>query len=303
MPNLIQELSTKGLLQHPPSFLADATQYLVIMGSVAYGVSNDTSDMDVYGFAIPPKDVMFPQERGEIPGFDPFETQFQQFQQHHIKDSTALGGKGREYDITVYSIAKYFRLLMDNNPNIIDSLFVPDNCILYSTPLADTVRRNRNLFLHKGCWSKFKGYAYSQLHKIRTKKPERSRQKYIEQFGYDVKFAYHVVRLLDEVEQLLTTGELNLSRNKEQLKAIRRGDWTLNQIEAHFKQKETQLEQAYAKSDLPEKPDTEAIRSLLLQCLENYFGRLTSTMSKQEVSEAALKKIATIIKGTGISPY
>lgn len=302
MANLIKQLADNNLLQQPPHFLADGTQFLVIMGSVAYGVSNDSSDMDVYGFAIPPKDIMFPQERGEIPGFDPYETQFHQFQQHHIVDQSALGGKGRNYDLSVYSIAKYFRLLMENNPNIIDSLFVPDNCILYSTPIADTVRENRKLFLHKGCWAKFKGYAYSQLHKIRTKKPVGNRKKNIEEFGYDVKFAYHVVRLLDEVEQLLTTGELNLSRNREQLKAIRRGDWKLEQVEEHFKQKESQLEAAYAKSDLPDKPDTVSIRKLLSQCLESYYGSLTSLVTPQDVSKTVLKKIAAIIKQAGVIP-
>ncbi len=57
--------------------------------------------------------------------------------------------------MTVYPIVKYFRLLMDNNPNIIDSLFVPRNCVLYSTKVGEMVRENRHIFLHKGCWAKF----------------------------------------------------------------------------------------------------------------------------------------------------
>ena len=88
-------------------------QYEVIMGSVAYGVSNDSSDMDIYAFAIPPKGMMFPHLRGEIPGFDQCAVQFEQYQQHHILDAAALGGKGRVYDVTVFAIAKYFSLLTD----------------------------------------------------------------------------------------------------------------------------------------------------------------------------------------------
>jgi len=85
---------------------------------------------------------------------------------HYIEDESALVGKGCVYDMTIYSIVKYSRLLMENNPNIIDSLYVPDSCVLYSTPIADRLRENRKMFLHKGCWATFKGYAYGQMHKI-----------------------------------------------------------------------------------------------------------------------------------------
>lgn len=100
-------LAEKQLLPDPPDFLADAVQYEVIMGSVAYGVSNDSPDMDIYAFAIPPKDMMFPHLRGEIPGFDECAVQFEQYQQH-IQYADALGGRGRVYDVMVYAIVKYF---------------------------------------------------------------------------------------------------------------------------------------------------------------------------------------------------
>ncbi|MGC5341009.1 DNA polymerase beta superfamily protein, partial [Escherichia coli] len=77
--------------------------------------------------------------------------------QHGIKDGSALGGDGREYDCCIYSIIKFFQLVMENNPNMIDSLFVPQNCIVYSTPIGQMVREARHLFLHKGSWHKFKG--------------------------------------------------------------------------------------------------------------------------------------------------
>ena len=41
-------------------WLPGNVQYETIMGSVAYGVSSDTSDVDVYGWAIPPKDDLSP---------------------------------------------------------------------------------------------------------------------------------------------------------------------------------------------------------------------------------------------------
>ena len=295
MPSNVQQLMQKGLIKAAPKFLETGIHYEVVMGSMAYGVSNDSSDMDVYGFAIPPKDFVFPHLRGEIPGFDQCKQGFEHYQEHHIQDPTALGGRGREYDVVIYSIMKYFRLLLENNPNIIDSLYVPRNCVLHSTQVGELVRENRSSFLHKGCWAKFKGYAYSQMHKMRTKDSAGKRKELVNEFGYDVKFGYHVVRLLNEVEQLLTEKDLDLTRHKEQLKAIRRGEWSLQRLEEHFNSKEKQLETHYDRCDLPAKPNTEGIRQLLAQCLELHYGSLDECLKQQNQDIQALREIQKIL--------
>lgn len=295
MSSKTQHLIKKGLLKSPPKFLEFGVQYEVIMGSTAYGVADDYSDVDVYGFAIPPRDWVFPHLRGEVPGFDECEPKFEQIQQHHMLDKSARGGKGVEYDLTIYSIVKYFKLLMENNPNIIDTLFVPRRCVVFSTKVGELVRENRKLFLHKGCWARFKGYAYSQIHKMNTKEPEGKRKAIIEEFGYDVKFAYHVVRLLNEVEQILVEETLDLERNREQLKAIRRGEWSKQEVEWYFSDKERQLEQTYLESSLPPVPRESEIRQLLLQCLEDHYGSMDGCIVTQDVAENALKEISEIL--------
>jgi predicted nucleotidyltransferase len=296
MASIVQNLYNKRIISKLPKFVPANTQYEVIMGSIAYGVSNDTSDMDVYGFCIPPRDYVFPHLRGEILGFSEPGPQFDQYQEHHIHDKDAEGGKGREYDITVYSIIKFFRLCMENNPNMIDSLFVPRRCILYTTPIGELVRENRKAFLHKGAWHKFKGYAYSQVHKMNSKNPIGKRKEIIAKYGYDVKFAYHVVRLLNEVEQILTEGDLDLERNREQLKAIRRGDWSQEKISQYFEQKENELESVYTNSTLPPIPDTEKLQNLLLECLERHYGSLEGCVADQDELVTALREIGKIVE-------
>ena len=162
---LLEDLQKKGLIHCPP-WLPNNCVYLVQMGSVAYGVSGDTSDIDVYGYAIPKKEDIFPHLKGEIIGFGKQKENFGQWQEHHIKDT----GARKEYDFSVYSIIKYFQLVMENNPNMVNSLFVPQRCILHNTPIGEMVREKRNLFLHKGCFHKFKGYAFSQVSKMKSKK-------------------------------------------------------------------------------------------------------------------------------------
>jgi predicted nucleotidyltransferase len=284
----LQKLTDKGLIT-PPPFVAGGTQYEVIMGSVAYGVSDDTSDIDVYGFCIPPKDVIFPHLAGKINGFGKKHTRFDQYQQHHIKDTI------KEYDVSIYNIVRYFQLCMENNPNMVDSMFVPERCILFSTKIGDRVRASRELFLHKGCYYKFKGYAYSQMRKMDSTTKVGKRKEGIEKNGYDLKHAYHVIRLLGEVEQILIEGALDLTRDRERLKAIRAGEWELKQIKEFFYSKEKTLEELYNTSKLRHMPNEEEIKALLLSCLEEYYGSLSECIVSDTTLKTALRNIDGII--------
>jgi hypothetical protein len=302
--------------------------YECIMGSVAYGVSDDTSDMDIYGFCMPPKHILFPYQHGHIVGFGSKPEKFEQFQKHHIKDE----GRGKDYDMTIYNIVKFFHLGMENNPNMVDALFVPERCVLHSTNIGNTVRHYRKDFLSKRCWHKFKGYAFSQLHKMKNKyakefvehcqkydipldaplkeilKPisgnddavstmitvvnkiesngKRSKRiPLIAEHGYDTKFGYHVVRLLDECHQILEEGDLDLTRSREHLKAIRRGEWSLEKIVEYFDTKMPILEDLYGKSKLRYAPDEDFIRELLLDCIGMHYGNLSTAVGVKDVDE------------------
>ena len=287
---MIQDLVKKNLIT-PPKWLPDNTVYQCIMGSVAYGVSADTSDMDVYGICIPPKDEIFPHLKGNIIGFDQYNP-FEQYQQHHIFDKNALNNKGRTYDFTIYNIVKFFKLAMENNPNIIDSLFVSRECILSSTQVGELIRENRKLFLHKGLWAKFKGYAYSQLQKMRNQTKEGNRTELIERYGYDIKNAYHLVRLLYEAEMLLIESDMDLRRHNEHLKSIRRGDFAFPEIIEWAQSKEKSLENIYIKSELPNKPQVDKIKNLLINCLETHYGSVDIVQpNKYELIVQEIRKL------------
>ena len=286
----MQRLTDRGLIK-PPRWLPGNVQYETIMGSVAYGVSSDTSDMDVYGWAIPPKDDLFPHLRGEVPGFGTLRPRFGQFQEHHVQDWRCPRRAGRMVDLTIYGIVKFFNLAMENNPNVIDSLFTPANCVLHSTRVGNLVRENRKLFLHKGAWPKFKGYAYSQLHKISIKQPQGKRAELVENYGYDVKFAYHVVRLLIEVEMILMEQDIDLQRSNEQLKAIRRGEWTEERLRQWCAEKESHLERAYAESTLRPIPDEAKDPGSAAELLEDHYGSLEGCVVNPDRAVDALRNI------------
>jgi predicted nucleotidyltransferase len=294
-----QRLTEKELIS-PPSFLPSNMHYETMMGSIAYGLDSDNSDLDIYGFAIPPKNMVFPHLDGEIFGFGTQKRRFEQFQAHHVFDQDAKGGKGQEIDISVYNIVKYFHLCMENNPNMLDSLFSSTNSVLFITKIGTMVRDNRKIFLHKGSWHKFKGYSYSQLHKIDNKKPVGKRKELVEKYGFDIKFAYHVVRLLNECEMILTEGDLDITRNREQLKSIRRGEWSEKDIRDYFQQKELAMEKLYQESKLPHSPDENAIKQLLINCLEEHYGNLSSCVVNVDKATLCLQRVKRVIEEAGI---
>lgn len=353
---LINKLFKEKLI-HPPKYINDNTHYLVEMGSVAYGVAGSSSDHDLYGFCIPPKHIIFPHINGIVYGFDDKYERFEQWQEHHVYHESSK----QEYDFSIYNIVKYFKLCMDNNPNMVDSLFVPQRNILHCTSVGTLVRENRRLFLHKGCWHKFKGYAYQQLKKLTTKDHEGleelkkfeddnrishsvtyheamngdfsfsdsngifykgidnpypeivseyqnlytymmqkgKRSERVKIYGFDTKFAYHIYRLMSEVEQILLEGDLTLDREdrREVMKAIRVGDWDYHRIIEYFSSKEKDLEELYLKSKLQYSPPINKIRELLLNCIEHHYGSIDNCINREDKLLMALRDISNIVNG------
>jgi hypothetical protein len=99
------------------------------------------------------------------------------------------------------------------------------------------------------------------------------------------------VRLISEVEQILVEGDIDLQRGHEQLKAIRRGEWTEERLRQWFADKESQLERAYAESALRASPDEDRMKALLLDCLEEHYGSLEGCIVDPDRAVAALRNI------------
>lgn len=256
------------ILPDIPEFVSQGLQYEVVTGSQAYGTANKDSDYDIYGFCIPDKDVIFPHLRGEIQGFGTPIKRFEQYQKQ------AIILKKKEYDITIYNIVKYFNLCMANNPNILDSLFVPKHCGLYIPEIGQHVINNRKIFLHKGSFWKFSGYAFSQRKKLlsKTAKPESKRSVIVNKYGYDTKYALHLVRLCLECKEILETGNLTLDKHADTLNRIKNGEWGMDDILGWFQIEEPKLKGYYEASKLPHRPDESRIKKLLIECLEMAYG-------------------------------
>jgi hypothetical protein len=100
---------------------------------------------------------------------------------------------------------------------------------------------------------------------------------------------------MNEIEMILSEGTLDLRRNREQLKDIRRGNWTENQVRQYFDAKEIELEKLYLNSTLPYGPDENKIKELLLNCLEIHYGNLDNCVNRGINLEAELLEIENTV--------
>lgn len=291
--NLIQQL-TKDKLITPPYFLPDNVCLLSIGGSYAYGVNNDKSDMDIWGICFPPRHYIFPHEVGFINGFGTSPPNFEVYQEHHVyKDNI-------EYDLNVYSIVKFFELTRVGNPNLIDFLFVPENCVIHITKAGQHIRDNRKLFLSKSIYHRYRGFAYNHIKNMKNVKTVGRRAGLVEKYGFDVKDAGHVVRCILGMNDILNECDYDIQRHKETIKAIRRGEWTYEKVCDFFSTMETVIENSKNNSKLPEVADEQALKKVLLECLEIHYGRLDNVINDDSRAKQMLREISNILqKGNG----
>lgn len=229
-------------IKNKPSFLReDAINYLVLVGSHSYGAPTESSDYNFYGFIVPPMQCVFPHTIGHIDGFEQSPYKFEQWEKMQFEMELGVA------DVTIFNIVKYFRLITDCNPNIIHSLFVPDECVVAQDSIGAIVRNNREVFLSKKAYYTFKGMALSHLKKIEHRKrvPEGKRARIIEKHGYDTKDASYCIRLLLELEEIMKNGTLTLTKNTEVINKIRQGYYTLPEVLLMANEKTNELQKLW----------------------------------------------------------
>ncbi len=228
-------------------------------GSVAHGTDDPLSidDKDLIGICIPPAD--------------------------HYVGLREFGSKGTQeimvdpWDVVIYEHRKALRLLAKGNPNMLCMLWAPPEFTTHYTAAGEALLACRELFATKAAYPAFRGYAQSQLKKMQKGVYHgymgEKRKALVDQFGFDVKNASHLIRILRQGIDFMRTGELEVYRSDaEELLAIKQGKFSYEYVSAEAKILDKQLQEAGEKSTLPEEPDWDAINKLAVHMYELQRG-------------------------------
>ena len=234
--------------------------HLFVGGSELHGAKvQGTDDLDIYGVYVEPPELVL--------GLDSIP---------HFVWSTA-GNERRngpmDVDITLYSLRKWAGLACKGNPTALHFLFTKS--ALHSKTWTKILTR-KDVFLSRSCVPQFLGFADAQLKRMtgqlgRGKKGQRPELE--EKYGYDVKAGMHVLRLLYECQELVSTRRITLPRpERDLLIRVRTGKYSIDKVLAMAQKQFADCEAAAKASSLPEKIDRAALSRLLAESYRSAWG-------------------------------
>ena len=180
-----------------------------------------------------------------------------------------LDGKGPDFQ--AHEIGKFCRLLLKGNPGIVECLFTERERLW--TPEWQELCELREIFLNRQTLKSYLGYCDGQLHRLLAGTRLHSKGG-----GYNTKWAYHLIRLALDAERI-AQGQppviFKEGEERETLMAIRRGDYSPDQIERMFRDVEARIRLLRPEERLPERADASMLDIWLWRRRQEYMeGRL-----------------------------
>lgn len=199
------------------------------IGSGVHGTSvSGYDDRDEMGICIEPPVVVFGLKN------------FEQYEYHTAWDKPGGSVRSRsghgDLDETVYSLRKWMKLALNGNPSILVPLFAPlPSVISMNAYGADLRNVHKDKILSQVAGKRFSGYLHAQRRSLLShdhpgKGRDVTRPELIEKYGYDTKFAGHMVRLGYQGVELMRTGKITLpmpEAERQDVMDIRLGHWAM----------------------------------------------------------------------------
>lgn len=193
-----------------------------IVGSTAYGLSQEGSDVDRRGFYLPPADLEW--SLSGVP--------------------EQLETDGEE---VYWEIEKFIRLALKANPNVLECLYSPlvETC----NPLARELIDLRHIFLSQYVHRTYNSYVLSQFKKLEQDLRNHGQIRW--------KHVMHLIRLLLSGVVVLRHGfvPLRVDEYRDRLLAIRRGEVVWAEVERWRLALHRELDEALGSTPLTEHPD------------------------------------------------
>lgn len=217
--------------------------YRCIIGSRAYGLDRDGSDVDRRGIYLAPANL--------------------EWSLYGVPEQL----ENPESEECYWELKKFLVLALKANPNILECLYTP--MVEKSTALADELLARRGIFLSKLVYQTYNGYVMSQFKKLEQDLRALGEIKW--------KHAMHLVRLLLEGVAILKEGfvPVRVSEHRETLLAIRDGQMKWDEMNDWRLALHRQFENAFKTTRLPDTPDYIAANALLIKARRTAAGEAT----------------------------
>jgi hypothetical protein len=227
----------EGEIGHPEfrdrSDLFGRVIYRCIIGSRAYGLDDEHSDIDYRGVYLPPADL--------------------HWSLYGVPEQLELEETQEAY----WELQKFIVLALKANPNVLECLYTP--LIQQITPLGQELLDMRSVFLSRLVYQTFNGYVMSQFKKMQSDIKNQGQVKW--------KHVMHLLRLLASGIVALKDGVIpvRVERDQERLLAVKRGEVPWEETEKWRRSLHRQFEAAYRETKLPERPDYQTANKFLIK--------------------------------------
>jgi len=224
-------------------------------GSQSHGMATATSDEDFLAVIVPPTEYLL-----GLRSFD-----------HWDPKDVGL-------DFKVYSLRKYVSLLLKNNPNVLETLWLRDGfyCPVHTHPVFYELLTMREDFSSMRAYHSLSGYAYDQLKRLEVSRYSRTmgaaRKALVDTVGYDPKNAAHLLRLYRMGVEFVETGVLNVYRHdREELLEVKRGEWSLEQVKTEAERLSVEMRAAKERTPLPALPNERVVEDWLVGVVKEFI--------------------------------
>jgi len=207
--------------------------YRCVVGSVAYGLADEGSDVDRRGFYLPPADL------------------------HWSLYDLPEQLENAETEECYWEIRKFITMALKANPNVLECLYTP--IVELSTPLADELISGRTAFLSKLIYQTYNGYVMSQFKRLEQDVRVTGAPRW--------KHAMHLIRLLLAGITALREGTIpvEVKEHRAQLLAIKRGELPWEELEAWRLSLHKEFDRTFEATALPDRPNYQWANDFLIK--------------------------------------
>ena len=213
--------------------LYDFVIYRCVVGSRAFGLAGEDSDIDRRGVYLPPADL--------------------QWSLYGAPEQLENEATQECY----WELRKFLILALKANPNILECLYTP--LVETAAPIAQELLAMREIFLSKLVYQTYNGYVMSQFKKLEQDLRSTGAIKW--------KHATHLIRLLMSGVTVLKEGfvPVNVAEHRDLLLAIKRGEMGWDEVNRLRLDLHKRFDGAFGDTKLPERPDYERANAFLIK--------------------------------------